>query len=69
MESLIIVGVLMICIIGPMIIFSVIGYKSIEELSRRPNLGGRVMIPLILKLTITAAIMIGLLMGILEVFG
>jgi hypothetical protein len=68
-ESVIIIGVLVTSIFLPMIIFGFIGYKALVDLGQRPNEGGRVMIPLILKLVITATFLIAALIFVLDTFG
>lgn len=69
MNNLIILLVMILCIFGPMVIYAIVGYKAMEELGKRPSHGGKVMVPTIFKLTITAGILIGVLMVVLEVFG
>ena len=69
MSSIIIFILLLICVFGPIIVFGIVGYKALEELGKRPMQGGGVMIPLIMKLVVTAAIILGILMFVLEFFG
>ena len=69
MNNLIILFVMILCIFGPMAIFGFIGHKAMEELGKRPSQGGRVIVPLIFKLTVTAGVLVGILMVVLEVFG
>lgn len=69
MSSIFIFILLLVGVFGPMIVFGIVGYKALEELGKRPMQGGKVMIPLIMKLVVTAIILIGLMMFVLEFFG
>ena len=69
MQGLLIFVLLCVCVFAPMIVFAVIGYKAIVEMGKRPMQGGRVMIPMIIKLLVTSAVLLGILMFLLEVFG
>ena len=64
---LILLGTLL-CLFGPMIIFTIIGRKALEELGKRPSEGASAMIPMTIKLVAVTAALIGLLMIMLKVF-
>ena len=59
---------MMACLFGPMAVFTVVGYKSLEAVSNRPTDSARVMIALITKLVIAAVLIVGVLAGLLKAF-
>ena len=59
---------MMVCLFGPTALFTIIGRKSMEELSKRPTGSGAVMIALITKLIIATAVIVGILVGLLKTF-
>jgi F0F1-type ATP synthase membrane subunit c/vacuolar-type H+-ATPase subunit K len=69
LRNLVILLVMLLCLFGPMVIFAFVGNRAIESLGKRPSQGGRVMMGLILKLVITALVLIGLLILLLASFG
>lgn len=50
------------CLFGPSVVFSVVGYKAMEALAKRPTRGASVMIALITKLLLAGMVTMALLM-------
>lgn len=69
MIKAIIILSMLACLIGPIAIFSLVGYKSLQNLGKRPSNSSRVMTVLIVKLSITGAILMGMLMMLVKVYG
>lgn len=59
----------LVCLFGPTVLFTLIGYKSMETLAKRPTEGARVMMGLTAKLATTAVVLIAVLGMMLKSFG
>ena len=68
MKNVIILLGMLACLFGPTGIFTMIGYKSLKEISKRPSTSANVMISLITKLVITTVVLMGVLMVLLKTF-
>jgi len=68
MRDVIILLGMLACLFGPTALFTLFGYKALEELGRRPSLSGGVMIAFVTKFTVFAVILIGALIGLLKAF-
>ena len=68
MKNVIILLGMLACLFGPSALFTLIGYKSLEAVSRRPSDSARVMVALITKLVIATVVIVGILAGLLKAF-
>ena len=68
MKNLVILAAMLACLFGPTAIFTLIGYKALQQISKRPSGSANVMISLITKLVITTVILMGLQMVLLRSF-
>ena len=68
MKNVIILIGMLACLFGPTTVFTLIGYKSLETVSRRPSDSASVMIALITKLVIATVVIVGVLVGMLKAF-
>lgn len=60
---------MLVCLFGPMIAFSIIGYKSLQTLGRRPSKASKVMPALVTKVGLAGAILMGILMLLVKFYG
>ncbi|MEI8344995.1 MAG: hypothetical protein WCG06_02870 [Candidatus Omnitrophota bacterium] len=68
MRNLIVFLGMMFCLFTPSVIFTLVGYKSMMKLGNRPSGGGRVLIPMVARLLITAGVLIAVLVFFLSRF-
>ncbi len=69
MRDILIFLAMMLCLFGPMALFTILGRKSLDTLGKRPTDSARVMTALIIKLIVAAIVVIGILMALLKFFG
>jgi|GEM_PF-3946001 len=68
MRELFITLGMLVCLFAPTFLFSVIGYKALERVGKRPSRGGKAMIILVTELTMAAAGVISLQMFLLKIY-
>ena len=68
MKSVIILLGMLLCLFGPSALFTLVGYKALETVSKRPSDSAKVMIGLITKLVIATVVIVGILGGMLKAF-
>ena len=68
MKNIIILFGMLACLFGPSALFTLIGYKSLETVSKRPSDSAAAMIGLITKLVIATLVIVSVLMGMLKAF-
>ena len=59
---------MLVCLFAPTVFFTLIGYKALGQVGRRPSSSAGVLIALITKLVAAASVLIGLQMLMLRVF-
>ena len=59
---------MLVCLFGPTVVFSMVGYKSLQTLGRRPSRASRALTLLVVKLAVTSGILIGLLMLLVKLY-
>jgi len=57
-----------VCLFGPTVFYTIIGYKALEQVGKRPSHKAAVLTTLITKLVLIAGTMIGILMALLRFF-
>ena len=60
---------MLLCLFGPTALFTLVGYKAMEAVGKRPSDSARVMTIMLVKMVITAAVLFGILLTLLAVFG
>ena len=68
MRNVIILLGMLACLFGPTAIFTLVGYKSLKQISKRPSQSGGEMIALITKLVITTFVLMSLLMVLMKCY-
>ena len=68
MQNVVILLGMLACLFGPSALFTLIGYKSLEAVSRRPSDSARVMIALVSKLFGATIVIMAILGAMLRTF-
>jgi len=68
-ETLLIVTIMMIAVIGPSIVIAVLGYAVIKALSRNPSAASKIFMGMVIMLIFVEAISIVAILIVFQLFG
>ncbi len=68
-ETLLIVAIMMIAVIGPSIVIAVLGYSVIKALSRNPSAASKIFMGMVIMLIFVEAVSIIAILIIFQLFG
>lgn len=68
-ETLLIVAIMMIAVIGPSIVIAVLGYSVIKALSRNPSAASKIFMGMVILLVFVEAISVIAILVIFQLFG
>ena len=68
-ETLLIISIMLVAVVGPSIVIAVLGYSVIKALSRNPSAASKIFMGMIIMLIFVEAISIVAILIVFQLFG